>query len=66
MQRNDPAQVSGTDDRAVHLELWSRKDAMTMLTRIIITDVVQGIIVGGVLGFITFQILTSAYVPSQR
>jgi len=31
--------------------------------RTIVSDVVQGIIVGGVLGFITFQILANAYVP---
>ncbi len=33
-----------------------------MFKRTIITDIIQGIIVGGVLGFITFQILTNAYV----
>ena len=33
-----------------------------MLRRTIVSDVVQGIIVGGVLAFITFQILTNAYV----
>lgn len=33
-----------------------------MLKRTIVTDVVQGIIIGGVLAFITFQILTHAYV----
>jgi hypothetical protein len=34
-----------------------------MYRRTIVSDIVQGIIVGGVLGFITFQILTNAYVP---
>ena len=33
-----------------------------MFRRTIVSDVVQGIIVGGVLGFITFQILTNAYI----
>jgi hypothetical protein len=33
-----------------------------MFKRTIISDIVQGIILGGVLGFITFQILTNAYV----
>ena len=33
-----------------------------MVRRNIVSDIVQGIIVGGVLGFITFQILTNAYV----
>ncbi len=33
-----------------------------MLRRTIVSDIVQGIIVGGVLAFITFQILTNAYV----
>jgi hypothetical protein len=33
-----------------------------MWKRTILTDIIQGIILGGVLGFITFQILTNAYV----
>jgi hypothetical protein len=33
-----------------------------MLRRTIVSDIVQGIIAGGVLAFITFQILTNAYV----
>ncbi len=33
-----------------------------MFRRTIVSDVVQGIIIGGVLGFITFQILAHAYV----
>jgi hypothetical protein len=33
-----------------------------LVRRNIVSDIVQGIIVGGVLGFITFQILTNAYV----
>jgi hypothetical protein len=33
-----------------------------MFRRTIVSDVVQGIIIGGVLAFITFQILTSPYV----
>ncbi|MDB6082902.1 MAG: hypothetical protein JWN43_783 [Gammaproteobacteria bacterium] len=33
-----------------------------LLRRTIVSDVVQGIIVGGVLAFITFQVLAHAYV----
>ncbi len=33
-----------------------------MFRRTIVADIVQGIIAGGVLAFITFQILTNAYV----
>jgi hypothetical protein len=33
-----------------------------VLRRTIVSDVVQGIIIGGVLGFLTFWILTNAYV----
>src|SRR5664279_4141409 len=33
-----------------------------MFRRTIVSDVVQGIIIGGVLAFITFQILANAYV----
>ncbi len=35
-----------------------------MFRRTIVSDVVQGIIAGGVLGYITFQILTHAYVTT--
>jgi hypothetical protein len=35
-----------------------------MFNRTIFTDVVQGIIIGGVLAFITFQILTNTYVTT--
>ena len=34
----------------------------SLFRRTIVSDIVQGIIVGGVLAFITFQILTNAYV----
>ena len=33
-----------------------------MFRRTIVSDIVQGIIIGGVLAFITFEILTNAYV----
>ena len=37
-----------------------------MFNRTIFTDVVQGIIIGGVLGFLTFWILTNAYVTKAN
>jgi hypothetical protein len=37
-----------------------------MFNRTIFTDVVQGIIIGGVLGFFTFSILTNAYVTKAN
>ena len=36
-----------------------------MFNRTIFTDVVQGIIIGGVLAFITLQILAHAYVTNR-
>jgi hypothetical protein len=37
-----------------------------MFRRTIVSDVVQGIIIGGVLGFLTFWILTNAYVTKAN